>query len=268
MSCLQDRKPERLQAHALPELRVCAFHHAFAAGIAAGKNALTKILITAVADQVDVIARDANMFTNRNFRSDRHSDPATGAVLTILDQILVSANKRREPSKRITYNWEVSTLATEQLAALEGQNADCDCLLQIALNYGKDMRALRKRSSDIPEDRGRVGYEGPPWQKETTVNINEFLKHLNHLDFCLKSSDEGYHHPFQCNFSLGSRSSVRVRGEASEAHRQQKPKERLERLKNQRQQQRQQGWRSSSASSSWWETGNSWSSGYRGHRNW
>ena len=108
------------------------------------------------------------MFAIRNFRSDRHSDPATGAVLTILDQILVSANKRCEPSKRITYNWEVSTLATEQLAALEGQDADCDCLLQIALNYGKDTRTLRKRSSDIPEDRGRVGYEGPPRQKETT----------------------------------------------------------------------------------------------------
>ena len=119
----------------MPELRVCAFHlnaHAFQSGITAGKNALTKILITAVADQVDVIACDANQFTNRNFRSDRRADPATGAVLTILDQILVSANKKREPSKRITYNWEVSTLA-KQLAALEGQDADCDCLLQIAL---------------------------------------------------------------------------------------------------------------------------------------
>ena len=71
---------------------------------------------------------DANQFTNRNFRSDRHADPATGAVLTILDQILVSANTKRESSKRITYyNWEVSTLATEQLAALEGLDADCDC---------------------------------------------------------------------------------------------------------------------------------------------
>ena len=63
----------------MPELRVCAFHlnaHAFQSGITAGKNALTKILITAVADQVDVIACDVNQFTNRDFRSDRHSDPA------------------------------------------------------------------------------------------------------------------------------------------------------------------------------------------------
>ena len=76
----------------MPELRVCAFHvnaHAFQSGIPAGKNAITKTLITAVADQVDVIVCDANQFTNRNFRSDRHA----GAVLTILDQILVSANK-------------------------------------------------------------------------------------------------------------------------------------------------------------------------------
>ena len=88
----------------MPELRVCAFHlnsHAFQSGITAGKNAL-KILITAVADQVDVIVCDANQFMNRNFRSDRHSDPATGAVLTILDQILVSANKKRASGSLIT----------------------------------------------------------------------------------------------------------------------------------------------------------------------
>ena len=186
----------------MPELRVCAFHinaHAFQQGITAGKNAIMKILITAVADQVDVIACDANQFTNRNFQGDRHADPATGAVLTILDQILVSVNKKREASKRITYNWEVSTLASEQLAALEGLDADCDCMLQIALNYGKDMHTLRTRTSDTPDDRGRVGYEQPPRQKETTIKVNELLKHLNHLDLCLKSSDLGYHHPFQCN---------------------------------------------------------------------
>ena len=39
--------------------------HAFQSGITAGKNAITKILITAVADQVDVIVCDANQFTNR-----------------------------------------------------------------------------------------------------------------------------------------------------------------------------------------------------------
>ena len=183
---------------------------------------------------------DANLFTNRNFRQDRHSDPATGAVLTILDQIFVSANQLRESSKRITYNWEVSTLATEQLAALEGRDADVDCLMQIALNYGKDMRARRKRSSDIPEDRGRVGYEGPPRRKETTIKPNEFLKHLNHLDFCLKSSDEAFHHQFQCNFSLAARSSIRVRGEASAEYRRQKDKERTQ----QRRQERQDWWQS------------------------
>ena len=73
----------------LPELRICAFHlnsHAFNDCITAGKEALTKIMVTAVAGQLDVIVCDANLLTNRNFRQDRHSDPATGAVLTILDQ--------------------------------------------------------------------------------------------------------------------------------------------------------------------------------------
>lgn len=58
----------------LPKLRVCAFRlnsYAFNAGITAGKSALTKILVSAVADQVDIIVCDANLFTNRNFRSDR-----------------------------------------------------------------------------------------------------------------------------------------------------------------------------------------------------
>ena len=264
----------------MPELRVCAFHinaHAFQSGITAGKNAIMKILITAVADQVDVIACDANQFTNRNFRGDRHADPGTGAVLTILDQILVSANKKREPSKRITYNWEVSTLASEQLAALEGLDADCDCMLQIVLNYGKDMHTLRSRTSDIPDDRGRVGYEEPPRQKETTIKVNEFLKHLNRLDLCLKSSDLGYHHPFQCNFSLASRRKIRVRGQQSAEKRGEKNAERLERLKEQsrqKKQARQAGWHqpwSSGASSSWWYTGSSsssWNQGCRGYRDW
>ena len=46
---------------------------------------------------------------------DRHADPATGAVLTILD--LVSANRKRESSKRITYNWEVSTSQPSPLSS-------------------------------------------------------------------------------------------------------------------------------------------------------
>ena len=85
---------------------------------------------------------------------------------------------------------------------MEGLDADCDCLLQIVLNYGKDMHTLRARSSDIPEDRGRTGYEEPPRQKETTIKVNELLKHSNHLDMCLKSSDEAYHHPFQNFYNL------------------------------------------------------------------
>ena len=85
-------------------------------------------------------------------------DPANGAVFTILDQILVSANRLRESSKRITYNWEVSTLATEQLAALEGQDADVGCLMQTfsvqflvgsQVQYPRAWRSLR--SSPSPE---------------------------------------------------------------------------------------------------------------------
>ena len=125
---------------------------------------LTKILVTAVAGQVDVIVCDANLFTHRQFKQDRHYDPATGSVLTILDQILVSANKLREPHQCITCNWEVSTLVTEQLSALAGRDADAACLMQIVLNYEKDMHTLVKRSSDIPEDKG------PYWIRRATAS--------------------------------------------------------------------------------------------------
>ena len=169
-------------------------------------------------------------------------------------------------------------------------------MLQIALNYGKDMHTLRARTSDTPDDRGRVGYEQPPRQKETTIKINELLKHLNHLDLCLKSSDLGYHldlclkssdlgyhHPFQCNFSLASRHKIRVRSQVSAVNRGEKNAERLEMLKErsrQNKQARQAGWDyswqpsdrwSSGASSSWWYAGSSsssWNPGYRGYRNW
>ena len=42
-------------------------------------------MVTAVADQVDVIVCDANLFTNRQFKQDRHSDPAAGSALSLLD---------------------------------------------------------------------------------------------------------------------------------------------------------------------------------------
>lgn len=48
------------------------------------KSALVKVF-TAIADQVDVIVCDANLFTKCKFKNDRHSDPATGAVLARSD---------------------------------------------------------------------------------------------------------------------------------------------------------------------------------------
>ena len=117
-------------------------------------------------------------------------------------------------------------------------------------------------------------------KKLYTIKVNELLKHLNHLDLCLKSSDLGYHHPFQCNFSLASRHKIRVRGQQSAEKRGEKNAERLERLKEQsrqKKQARQAGWDqswqpsdrwSSGASSSWWYTGSSsssWNPGYRGY---
>ena len=136
------------------------------------------------------------------------------------------------------------------------------------------MHTLQARSSDIPEDRGRIGYEEPPRQKETTIKVNELLKHLNHLDLCLKSSDLGYHHPFQCNFSLSSRRKIRVRSHNSAINRIEKNADRVERLKErsrQNRQDRQAGWSSSSwyqqdqcssgASSSWWQSSSSWNTG-------
>ena len=144
---------------------------------------------------------------------------------------------------------------------LEGLDADCDCLLQIPLNYGKDMHTLRSRTSDTPDDRGRIGYEEPPRQKETTIEVNELLKHLNHLDLCLKSSDLGYHHPFQCNFSLASRHKIRVRSQVSAVNRGEKNAERLEMLKErsrQNKQARQAGWDYSWQPSDRWSSGSSW----------
>ena len=218
-------------------------------------------MATAAADQVDVIVCDANLF--RQFKQDRHSDPVTGSVLTILDQILAFANKLREPHQRVAYNFEVSTL-TERLAALAGQDADVDCLMQIALNYGKDMYTLVKRTSDFPDYKGRIGYDGPPRQKETLITANEYLKHLNHLDLCLRSSDHDLQHPFQCT-SNSLQDPVRGAGEASAQYRKEKDKERSQRRRQERWQST--SWQSSASSSSWHQS--NWDTGYRGYnRRW
>ena len=81
------------------------------------------------------------------------------------------------------------------------------------LNYGKDMHTLQKRSSDIILQKRR-----------RSLSPTNFSSILDRLGFCLISSDEAFHHPFQCNFSLAARSNIRirVRGEASAEHRRQR----------------------------------------------
>ena len=89
----------------MPELRICAFHinsNAWRDAYTSGKEALFHMIWFAIADQVDVICGDANLFAQRLCSSDSHSDYNTSCIVNLLEQILKIFNAKRKAMHRIT----------------------------------------------------------------------------------------------------------------------------------------------------------------------
>ena len=179
----------------MPELRICALHinsTAFRNAFTAGKEALYQILWYAIADQVDVICGDSNLFGQRLCSTDQHSDHNSSCVVNLLELILKSFNKRRKAIHRITYDIRSSTIETEWVKAQLAYNADTDCMLYIHLNYGKESITMASRAKEV-DNRGMTGYEGPVRQCEAILKVSEHLKYIEPIDLMLKHTDHDFH---------------------------------------------------------------------------
>ena len=100
-----------------------------------------------LSQQVDFIMGDGNLFAQRNFKQDRHSDFRSCILIDLLERFLTQLNSSRDPISGITYNVVSNTQAAEYIRSMQGAaNASCDCLLTISVCYGKRTVVAEERA--------------------------------------------------------------------------------------------------------------------------
>ena len=135
----------------LAEVCVAVFHISAYAWHDAYQEACQKWLgfvASCVEHQCDFITGDGNLFAQRSFKSDDHSDFRTSIMIDILERFRQQINLHRSPIKRITYNVVSSTTAADYIRSMEGEDADCDSMLCISLCYGKQIAVTEARANE------------------------------------------------------------------------------------------------------------------------
>ena len=90
----------------LAEARVAVFHISSYAWTHAYQETCQKWLsfvASCVEHQCDFLSGDGNLFAQRSFKSDDHSDFRTCIMIDILERFLQQINLHRSPINRITY---------------------------------------------------------------------------------------------------------------------------------------------------------------------
>ena len=120
----------------LAETRVGVFHISSYAWKEAYQQTCQKWLgfvASCVEHQCDFLTGDGNLFAQRSFKNDEHSDFRTSIMIDIIERFLQQINLHRSPMNRITYNVVSSTAAAEYLRSMHGEDADCDSMVFISL---------------------------------------------------------------------------------------------------------------------------------------
>ena len=120
-----------------------AWHHAYAELC----ERWVQFVASCVSHQVDFIQGDGNLFGQRNFKKDVHSDFRSCIRIDLLEGFLGQINLFRSAMNRITYNVVSSTQASEYIKAQETDTCTgCDSMLCIGLWYGKQTIMTEDRS--------------------------------------------------------------------------------------------------------------------------
>ena len=90
-----------------------------------------KFIASCISRQVDFIQGGGNLFAQRDFKKDAHSDFRSCILIDLLERFLgrINLNLNRSALNRITYNVVSSTQASEYIKAPNNTGADCDCML-------------------------------------------------------------------------------------------------------------------------------------------
>ena len=204
----------------LAEVRVAVFHISSYAWIHAYQETCQKWLsfvASCVEHQCDFLSGDGNLFAERSFKSDDHSDFRTCIMIDILERFLQQINLHRSPVNRITYNVVSSTTAADYIRSMQGEDADCDSMLLISLCYGEQTAVTEARAKE--DSASADGYAGSAFSDEILLNDVEQLKHLLPYDVGLAEKDCAWHSPLLTFAQLKALKNMRIRTRESEEKR-------------------------------------------------
>ena len=180
----------------LAEIRIAVFHISSYAWTDAYAEACQKwlsFIANCIEHQCDFLSEDGNQFAQRSFKKDEHSDFRTSIMIDILERFLQQINLHRSPINRITYNVVSSTMASECIRSMEGENANCDSMILISLCYGNQVGVSEARGKE--DSASADGIAGSAFDDEGMLNDVEQLKHLLPYDLGLAEKDCAYHSP-------------------------------------------------------------------------
>ena len=209
----------------LAEVRVAVFHispYAWSGAYAEACQKWLSFVACCVEHQCDFISGDGNLFAQRSFKQDEHSDFRTSIMVDILERFLQQVNLQRSPINRTTYNVVSSTMASEYLRSMEGKKADCDSMILISLRYGKQVAVSEARGKEFGFNKDSASADGPvgsAFSDEVMLNDVEQLKHLLTYDLGLAEKDCAYHSPLLAFAQLKALKNMRIRSKESEDRR-------------------------------------------------
>ena len=207
----------------LAECRVAVFHISSYAWNGAYQETCQKwlsFIASCVEHQCDFMSGDGNLFAQRSFKSDEHSDYRTCIMIDILERFLQQINLHRSPINRITYNVVSSTTAADYMRSMQGEDADCDSMLLISLCYGKQIAVTEARAKE--DSASADGFAGSAFSDEVMLNDVEQLKHLLSYELGLAEKDCAWHSPLLTFAQLKSLKNMRIRTKESEDKRREK----------------------------------------------
>ena len=224
---------------ALAESRVAVFHISAYAWQDAYQQTCQKWLAfvaNCIEHQCDFMTGDGNLFAQRSFKSDCHSDYRTSIMIDILERFLQQINSAHSPMNRIMYNVMSSTAAGEYIRSMNGEEADCDSMILISLCYGKQTAVTEARAKE--DSASADSFTGSAFADEILLTDVEQYKHLIPQDFGLRETDCAWHSPLMVFAQLKVLKNMRIRTREGEAKRREKWDRRTQEYEDKREERR------------------------------
>eukprot|EP00435_Cladocopium_sp_Y103_P017865 s4149_g4.t1 len=222
----------------LSEVRIAVFHlssFGWRSGWQEGCDNWLRFITAAIAAQVDFITGDGNLFAQRNFKADSHTDFKSSILIDLLERLLAEINPHRSGMNQITYNVCSSIQAGAYIRAMSGDRnvTNADCMILISLSYGKQTQVSLSRTAS--HKASADGVVGSGYSDEVMLQDVERVKYLQNIDLGLKDSDQAAHSPLIAIAKLYCQRNLRVRSEQSENRRRGRRGERQPRYREQQQ---------------------------------